>query len=159
VEVLKRLSDAVRCKRGELWRDRSLVLHHDNVPAHSSLRMSQLLAEKGISAVNHPPYSPDLAPDDFWLFPKLKSFLKGKRFSDIEDIKSSAKNFLPTLLFRNLKTALDNCRIPGNIVKNWREIPLKNSRLLISAVLKINKKNSLGIYLPNLYFRISCELE
>jgi hypothetical protein len=35
--VLKRLNDAVRHKRGELWRDRSLILHHDNVPAHSLL--------------------------------------------------------------------------------------------------------------------------
>jgi hypothetical protein len=33
-----------------------------------------------------PSYSPDLAPADFWLFPKLKSVLKGKRFSDVEDI-------------------------------------------------------------------------
>jgi hypothetical protein len=37
LEVLKRLIDAVRCKQGELWRDRSLLLHHDNVSAHSLL--------------------------------------------------------------------------------------------------------------------------
>jgi hypothetical protein len=35
VEVLKRLIDAVRQKRGMLWGDRSLILHHDNAPAHS----------------------------------------------------------------------------------------------------------------------------
>jgi transposase len=34
-----------------------------------------------------PPYSPDLAPNDVWLFPKIKSALKGRRFQDIEDIK------------------------------------------------------------------------
>jgi hypothetical protein len=69
-----------------------MILHHD-VPAHSSLQVSQFLAGKGISAMDHLPYSPDLAPADFWLFPKLKSVLKGKRFSDVEDIKSSVKNF------------------------------------------------------------------
>jgi hypothetical protein len=37
----------------------------------------QFLAEKGISAMDHAPYSPDLAPADFWLFPKLKGVLKG----------------------------------------------------------------------------------
>jgi hypothetical protein len=37
VEVLKRLSDSVRRMRGELWRDRSLVLHHYNAPTHPSL--------------------------------------------------------------------------------------------------------------------------
>jgi transposase len=65
VEVLKRLIDAVRRKRGELWRDRSLILRHDNAPVHPSLRVSQFLAEKGISAMDHPPYSPDLVPADF----------------------------------------------------------------------------------------------
>jgi hypothetical protein len=49
--------------------------------------MSQFLAGKGISAMDHPPYSPDLAAADFWLFPELKSVLKAKRFSDLEDIK------------------------------------------------------------------------
>jgi hypothetical protein len=51
--------------------------------------VSQFLAGKGISAMDHPLYSPDLAPADFWLFPELKSVLKEKRFSDTEDIKSS----------------------------------------------------------------------
>jgi transposase InsO family protein len=75
VEVLKRLIGAMRRKRGELWRDCSLILHHDNVPAHSSLRVSQLLARKGISAMEDPPYSPDRAT------------------ADAEDIKSSVKRF------------------------------------------------------------------
>jgi hypothetical protein len=48
--------------------------------------VSQFLAGKGISAMAHLPYSPDLAPADFWLFPKLKSVLKGKHYLDVEDI-------------------------------------------------------------------------
>jgi hypothetical protein len=60
--------------RGELWRNCSLILHR-NAPAHSTLRVSQFLAGKGISAMDHQLYSPDLAPVDFWLFPKLKSVL------------------------------------------------------------------------------------
>jgi histone-lysine N-methyltransferase SETMAR len=90
VEVLKRLSDSVRRKRGEPWRDGSLSPRHDNASAHSLL-VSQCLAGKGISAMEHPPCSPDLAPTDFWLFAKLKRVLKGKRFSDVEDIKSEEK--------------------------------------------------------------------
>jgi histone-lysine N-methyltransferase SETMAR len=73
--------------RGELWRDRSLILHHDKAPGHPSLRVLQFVAGKGISAMDHPLYSPDLAPADFWLFPELRSVLKAKRFSDVEDIK------------------------------------------------------------------------
>jgi hypothetical protein len=53
--------------------------------------VSQFLAGEAISIMDHP--SLDLAPSDFWLFPKFKSVLKGKRFLDIEDIKSSVKKF------------------------------------------------------------------
>jgi hypothetical protein len=55
VEVLKMLIDAVRRKREELWRDRALILCHENAPAHPSLRVSQFLAGKGVSAMDHPP--------------------------------------------------------------------------------------------------------
>jgi transposase len=80
VEVLKRLTDAVRLKRGELWRARSLIPHHDNAPIHTPLLVSQFSAEKDISAMFHPLCSPDLAPADFWLFPKLKESAQRKAF-------------------------------------------------------------------------------
>jgi transposase len=41
-----------------------------------------------------PPYSPDLAPCNFLLFPKLKNALKGQRFADVSDIKSNVKKLL-----------------------------------------------------------------
>jgi hypothetical protein len=37
--------------------------------------------------MDYPPYSPHLAPCDFWLFPKLQNSLKGQRFADIPDIQ------------------------------------------------------------------------
>jgi hypothetical protein len=104
VEALKRLSDTMRLKRGELWRDRSLILHHDNTPAHSSLRMSQFLAGKGISVVDDPPTSPYLAATDLCLFAELKIVLKGKRLSDIDDIKSSVKKKLRDILVQDFKS-------------------------------------------------------
>jgi hypothetical protein len=44
------------------------------------------LAKHSIPVVPHPPYSPDLAPCDFVLFPRLKT-LKGKRFQDVAEIQ------------------------------------------------------------------------
>jgi hypothetical protein len=81
-----------------------LILHHDNAPAQPSLRVSQFLAGKCISAMEHSPYTPDLVPADFWLFPEFKSVLKGKRSSDVEVIKSSVKQILtdiPAQEFKN----------------------------------------------------------
>jgi hypothetical protein len=44
--------------------------------------------------MDHPPYSPDLAACDFWLFPKLKNALKGQRFADLSDVKSNVNALL-----------------------------------------------------------------
>ena len=43
----------------------------------------------GIKTVPHPPYSPDLALSDFWLFPKLKENLRGCRYETIEEMKEA----------------------------------------------------------------------
>ena len=64
-------------------------LHHDNMPAHASCLMQSCFSKRQITQVTQPPYSPDLAPCDFWLFPKLKSPLKGKRFQTIDEIQEN----------------------------------------------------------------------
>ena len=47
----------------------------------------------GIKTVAHPPYSPDLAPSDFWLFPKLR----GCRYETIEEMKEAVTKVIDTL--------------------------------------------------------------
>ena len=51
----------------------------------------------GIKTVPHPPYSPDLAPCDFWLFPKLKETLRDCRYETIEDMKEAVTKVIDTL--------------------------------------------------------------
>ena len=82
-EVLARLRDAVRRKRPELWKNQTWILHHNISPAHALLLIRSYLAKHQTSVVPHPPYSPDLAPADFFLFPKLKTTLKRRRFQTI----------------------------------------------------------------------------
>ena len=88
-EVLARLWDAVPRKRPELWKNQTWNLHHDNVPAHVSLLIRSYLAKHQTSVVPHPTYSPDLAPADFFLFPKLKTLWK--------DVVSKPSSFIVTL--------------------------------------------------------------
>ena len=47
----------------------------------------------GIKTVRHPPYSPDLAPRDFWLFPKIR----GCRYETIEEMKEAETKVIDTL--------------------------------------------------------------
>ena len=51
----------------------------------------------GIKTVPHPPYSPDLTPCDFWLFPKLKEKLKSCRYETIEEMKEAVTKVIDTL--------------------------------------------------------------
>ena len=57
-----------------------IKLLHDNAPAHKSATVQEYLKESGLDVLDHPPYSPDLVPCDFWLFPRLKEMLRGHRF-------------------------------------------------------------------------------
>ena len=70
-------------------------MHHDNAPAHTSHLVQQFLAKHGTTAqLQQPPYSPDLAPCDFFLFPRLKKVLKGHPFEAMEDIKQNSTKTL-----------------------------------------------------------------
>ena len=80
----------MRRKWPELWENQTWILHHDNATADASLLIRSYLAKHQTSVVPHPPYSPDLAPADFFLFPKLKTALKGRRFQTIEEIRENA---------------------------------------------------------------------
>jgi hypothetical protein len=72
------------------------VLHHDNAPCHTSLVIRQFLGDKQITCP-HPPYSPDLAPFDFWLFPKIELTVKGNRFDTIPEIEAATEERLRAL--------------------------------------------------------------
>jgi len=75
LEQLRKWVQRVRTDIADDW-----VLHHDNAPPHTALSIREFLAKKSIPVLPHPPYSPGLAPCDFYLFPKLKLKLKGHHF-------------------------------------------------------------------------------
>jgi len=80
IKVLKCLQENMRRKRPDQWRNNTWLLHHDNAPAHAALLTRRFLAENNMTVVPHPPYLPNLAPSDFFLFPKLKMKLQRRRF-------------------------------------------------------------------------------
>ena len=69
------------------------LLHHDNEPAHTSLAVREFLT-KNVTTVPHPVYSPDLAPCNLYMFPKMKLWLKGWRFISIEEIQAELQKVL-----------------------------------------------------------------
>ena len=73
----------------------------DNARIYNSILVTDYFTEMGIKTVLHRPYSPDLAPRDFWLFPKLKSC----RFETIEEIKEAVTKVIDTLTQENFHGA------------------------------------------------------
>ncbi len=62
--------------------------HWDNAPVHTAAMVKDWLAARGIQLLEHPPYSPDLAPADFFFFPKMKEELAGRHLTQ-EDFKKT----------------------------------------------------------------------
>jgi hypothetical protein len=76
--------------------ERADQIHHDNAPAHSTALVQAFLTKHHIIQVCHIPYSRDLSAYGLWLFPKLKSLWKMRRFLNAK-VTSSVKDFsLPT---------------------------------------------------------------
>ena len=87
IEQLTKLNNAVEEKRPELTNWKGVVFHHDNSRPHTSLVTRQKLLELGWDVLSHPPYSPDLASSDYFLFRSLQNSLNGKNFNNDDDIK------------------------------------------------------------------------
>jgi len=66
----------------------------DNAPAHRTLATQNKLAYLGFHCLDHPPYSPDLAPSKYHLFPGLKKQLKGCHFSSEAEVIAAAETWL-----------------------------------------------------------------
>ena len=94
--LLTRLDEKIREKRPGLQK-KKIIFHQDNAPAHKSVLAMGKLRDLHYELLEHPPYSPDLAPSDFCLFPKLKLFLAGQRFSSNQEAIAAVEGYFADL--------------------------------------------------------------
>ena len=83
----------------------SITLHQDNAPCHKAQFTMDVFQRLNINLVDHPAYSPDLAPCDFALFPRLKAQLRGNRFNNEEALRRAVTDFvasIPAQEFKNI---------------------------------------------------------
>jgi hypothetical protein len=106
---LWQLRENVQRRRPELWREQTWLLHHDNVPSHTSIFVQQFLAKYKMAVNPHPPYSTDLAPCYFFLFPEKKLKLKGRWF-DTTVIQAKSQRVLVTLTKTDFQEAFQKWR-------------------------------------------------
>jgi hypothetical protein len=63
-----------------------------------------------MAAISHPPHSPDLAPCDFILFPKMKLKLKGRHFGTNEEIQAESQKVLDSVTENDFQEAFQKWR-------------------------------------------------
>ena len=82
-----------RRKRPVFFKSGQWHFHQENAPVYNSILVIDDLTKMTIKTVPHPPYSPDFAPCDIWLFPKLKS----SSYETTEEMKEAVTKVIDTL--------------------------------------------------------------
>jgi len=91
--LLVQLKDILKEKRcGKVTK--GVLYLHDNAPADRALATQKKLVYLGFHCLDHPPYSPDLAPSDYHMFPGLKKQLKGRHFLSNAEVIAAAEIWL-----------------------------------------------------------------
>ena len=114
-----------------------LSILHDNARPHAARQAITLLQRFGWD-ITHPPYSPDLAPSEFHLFPKLKEHLSGMRFNNNDEVKDMVQRFLNSIAvnwyegIRKLPIRLQKCiDRNGDYVEKLKKLKFENKRVFI----------------------------
>ncbi len=84
--------ESARKKRRKSPRQQ-LYLLHDNSPIHTSNTAQTAIGKSGFIQLSHPPYSPDLAPSDYYLFRHLKQHLRGRHFVTKDELATTVNNY------------------------------------------------------------------
>ena len=119
-----------RCKRRPRTGIRGLLLHHDNASVHTAAVTLDFVVANDFQLVIRPPYSPDLAPCDWFLFYYVKWQLKAKQFQNVED----ARAFIEGVIL-DIPQSAWSC-----VINSWFERMVKCVQAE-GSFLKKNKKN------------------
>ena len=101
-------------RKADLW------ILHDNAPIHSASHTTETLDKCSFRKVIHPPYSPDLAPSDFYMFQHLKRHLAGTHFANPEEVKEAVQSFFASKLEAWFRAAFDE------LVVRWKKCLANN---------------------------------
>jgi len=101
------------------------VLPHNlcRVLLTDALLIREFMTKHETTVVPQPPYSPDLAPAEFFLFPKLKFSLKGRRFQKVEEIEENSMRDLRTVPQKHVPGRVPELeKTLGTVCQEWRGI-------------------------------------
>ncbi|UYV69465.1 hypothetical protein LAZ67_6003692 [Cordylochernes scorpioides] len=110
-KTLKQIRRAIQNKRRGMLTKR-VRFHHDNARQHTAHQTTALIEEFEWELVSHPPYSPDVAPSDFYFFPELKKNLGGTQFQDDDELEEAVLGFYAARRQSSLTLGSIRCASP-----------------------------------------------
>ena len=127
IEVMRELREEIKnSRRGKLTKG---ILHlHDNARPHTSQETLAIIRDLHFEILPHPPYSPDLAPSDYWIFGALKKPLKGRRFESLQQLATSVSKWsrdMPVEWYREGISKLPE-RWARCIQMKWKYVEVEN---------------------------------
>jgi len=124
---MERFLNRIRCARPGMCESGDWFLLHDNATI-----VKQFLAQRKAHVLDHPPYSPDLAPADYFLFPKVKSHLKGRLCDSIWDIQTAVTSTLNTTAKDDFYKGIQKLYDCANLCVQLQGIYVKNYAIKMS---------------------------
>jgi histone-lysine N-methyltransferase SETMAR len=116
-QIAEQLSSDARQNTG-----RKLVVHMDNATPHRAKLTKSCFKTIRLREADHPPYSPDRTPSDFYLFGKLKEQMAGSEFESTEDLLATIRRRQMRSRERNLNQFFKNGKEIGEMHPGWRRL-------------------------------------
>jgi histone-lysine N-methyltransferase SETMAR len=107
----------LRSPQGRGPPERRAMLHFDNAPIHCTGTVRDRMAAAELERIEHPPYGPDLAPCDFFLFGYVMGKLMGKQYETPEDLVSEVTNIIEGIRPQVLKSVFESWK--GRLLDCW----------------------------------------
>ncbi|UYV60920.1 K02A2.6-like [Cordylochernes scorpioides] len=133
LEVLRRLKRRIARVRTNI-KD-TVKLHHDNATSHTAFIITNFLARSNTPVIPHPSYSPDLAPCDLFLLPRLKREMKGKHWETVENTQHHVTTFLRSIPVEEFQGAFQAWQTRLRKDTTLREKYLQNPDLALSLAI------------------------
>lgn len=115
-QQLHQVNESLKVKLPALVNRKGVILQHDNARPHVAKAVHNTIQELGWEVLQHPPYSPDIAPSDFHLFRSLQHHVLDKTYSNEEEVESDVKSFFDSKPKNFYRDGIEK------LVERWRHV-------------------------------------
>jgi len=130
--VMERLVNRIQRVKPGMCESGDWFLLNDSAPSHNATIVEQFLAPWKVTVLDHPPYSPDFAPTDYFLFRKVKSHLKGRLFDSISDIQKAVTKSLNTIAKDDFYKGIQKLYDRANLCVQLEGMYVENKTIRVS---------------------------